>query len=121
MSRTPDEWIGADDDTAIPPRVRLRVWERAAGRCQICGRKIMLGDSWQADHIVALINGGENRESNLRVACGWCHRMKTKEDVAEKSAVYRKKAKHIGAAAPKRPWHPGWKRKMNGTAERISE
>lgn len=116
--RTPSEWIGATADTAIPPRVRLRVFERAGGRCEICGRKLGPADRWQADHIVALINGGENRERNLRVACDWCHKGKTAEDVAEKAAVYRKRAKHVGARI-KRPWHPGWKRKLNGEVVRT--
>lgn len=116
--RTAAEWIGANPDTAIPPRVRLRVFERAAGRCEICGRKLGPGDRWQADHTLALINGGENRESNLRVACDWCHKGKTAEDVAEKAAVYRKRAKHVGAKT-KKPWHPGWKKKLSGEVVKV--
>lgn len=116
--RTTAEWVGATADTAIPPRVRIRIFERAAGRCEICGRKLGPADRWQADHTVALINGGENRESNLRVACDWCHSEKTKADVAEKATIHRKRAKHIGAK-PKRPWHPGLRKKLNGEVERI--
>ena len=63
--RSVEEWIGATPDTAIPPRVRLRVFQRAEGRCEECTRKLMPGDQWQADHVVALVNGGANRESNL--------------------------------------------------------
>lgn len=118
--REVSEWVGATPDTAIPPRVRLRVWERAAGRCEICGRKLGPADKWQADHTIALINGGFNRESNLRVACDWCHGEKTKTDVAEKSAVYIKKAKHIGAKT-KRPWHPGWKKTFTHGWVRVEE
>lgn len=113
MSRTPDEWIGATDDSAIPPRVRLRVFERAGGRCEQCTRKIGPSDRWQADHVVALVNGGANREGNLRCVCDWCHRVKTASDVAEKAAVYRKRVKAVGAKA-KRPWHPTLKKRMNG-------
>lgn len=94
--RSTEEWRGATPDSAIPPRVRLRVFERAAGRCQCCTRKIGPGDSWQADHVVALINGGANRESNLQCLCGWCHKGKTVGDVAEKSRTARVKAKHAG-------------------------
>lgn len=121
MSRTVEEWKGETDDSAIPQRVRVRVFERAAGRCEICGRKLGPADKWQADHTVALINGGANRETNLRVACDWCHGEKTKADVAEKSAVYRKKAKHTGAVKPRRPWHPGWKKKLSGEVVRIEK
>lgn len=63
--RTLPEWIGATPDTPIPPRVRLRVFEAHGGVCYLSKRKIRAGEKWQADHVVALINGGENRESNL--------------------------------------------------------
>lgn len=113
--RTPEEWIGATADSAIPPRVRLRVFERAGGRCEECGRKLGPADRWQADHIEALANGGANRESNLRLLCDWCHKAKTAGDVAEKATVYRKRIKHVGARE-KRPWSK-WRRKMDGTVE----
>lgn len=112
-ARAVTEWIGATSDTAIPARVRLRVFDRAHGRCEICSRKIMSGNDWQADHIVALINGGENRESNLRCVCAWCHGEKTKSDVAEKSRVARIRKKRLGLTKAKRPFR-GW-RKFDGT------
>lgn len=56
MSRELDEWIGAKPDTAIPPRVRLRVLLAHGGKCYKSGRKIMPGDKWQIDHVRALIN-----------------------------------------------------------------
>lgn len=122
MTRTVPEWIGKTPDTAIPPRVRLRVFERANGRCQECGRRICAGDAWQADHVMALVNGGENRESNLRALCGWCHKEKTAQDVAEKSKVARVKAKHLGAKNPGRSFATNrngpWKRKLDGTLVR---
>lgn len=96
MSRAVPEWIGATPDTAIPPRVRVRVFDRAGKACQMCSRPIRGGDGWQADHIVALKNGGENREANLQCLCEWCHKAKTAGDVAEKSRVYRKRAKDLG-------------------------
>ena len=98
--RSVPEWIGASADTAIPPRVRLRIWERAKGRCEVCTRKIGPGDAWQADHTVALVNDGENRESNLRLVCDWCHKAKTAEDVAMKSRDRRIKSRHIGIKKP---------------------
>ena len=115
MTRSVPEWVGKHDDEAIPPRVRLRVWERASGHCQICRRKLGPADKWQADHIVALVNGGKHAEANLQVACDWCHKGKTAEDVAEKASVRAKAIKHIGAK-PKRPWSK-FRRRMNGTVE----
>ena len=96
MSRSTEEWIGANDDTAIPARVRLRVFERYGGKCYKSGRKIMAGDKWQLDHIVALINGGEHRESNLAPILDAEHKAKTRADVSTKSKTARMRAKHLG-------------------------
>ena len=122
-ARSTAEWIGANPDAAIPPRVRLRVFERAHGRCQGCTRRIVPGDDWQADHILALINGGQNRESNLQLLCDWCHSAKTKADVAMKAETARVRAKHIGAKAPSRTPMPfgkssPFKRKLDGSIVR---
>ncbi len=102
MTRTTPEWIGANPDAKIPPRVKLRVFETHWGKCHISGRRIQAGEPWDCDHVVALVNGGEHRESNLAPALRDKHREKTKADVAEKSTVYRKRAKHIGLAPVKR-------------------
>lgn len=95
--RTVPEWIGKADDTPIPQRVKLRVFEANGGRCHWTGKKIMPGDQYDFDHIVALCNGGENREGNLApILRGKAHKEKTALDVAEKSKVARIKAKHLG-------------------------
>jgi 5-methylcytosine-specific restriction enzyme A len=114
MARSVPEWIATSDDSAIPVRVGLRIFERAAGRCTECTRKVGRGfERFAYDHIIALVNGGEHRESNLQVLCAGCHTDKTRADVAEKSKVARIRAKHIGAKV-KRPWHPTLRKKMNG-------
>lgn len=96
MSRTVPEWIGSTDDAAIPKRVRLRVFERHGGRCHLTGRLIRAGDDWDLDHVKALINGGEHRESNLSPALRTAHREKTAQDVGEKAKTDRMRAKHLG-------------------------
>ncbi|WP_341893795.1 HNH endonuclease signature motif containing protein [Ferrovibrio terrae] len=96
MPRSVEEWVGKTDDTPVPPRVRLRVFEAMKGRCGICGRKVQAGDKWTCEHVKALINGGENREDNLGVTCSWCLPGKNADDVAEKSTTYRKRSKHAG-------------------------
>lgn len=121
--RTVPEWIGETPDTAIPPRVRLRVWERFNGACAECTRKIRPGESWICDHKKALCNSGENRESNLRLICENCDRtVKTPSDVADKAETYRKRSKHLGIAKPSRPMPGGkaspWKRKFGGAVVR---
>lgn len=123
MSRAVPEWIGKTDDAAIPPRVRLRVFERNGGICHLSKRRIQAGEPWDCDHIVALINGGEHRESNLAPALRDKHREKTALDVAEKSAVRRKKMKSLGIAPRKGRPMPGsrasgFKIKMNGEVVR---
>lgn len=95
-ARSTEEWIGSTPDAAIPKRVRLRVFERHDGICHLSGRKIMPGDAWDLDHITALINGGEHRESNLAPALRDKHREKTAADVAEKARTARIRAKHLG-------------------------
>lgn len=100
MTRSVPEWIGATADSAIPPRVKLRVFEQHQGRCHISGRKIMPGDAWEADHVVALCNwtgeGHGNRESNLAPALRDKHKAKTAEDVAVKAKARKVKSKHFG-------------------------
>ena len=118
-ARSTEEWRGASPNSAIPPRVRLRAFERADGHCQLCTRKIVAGERWIADHIVALINGGENRETNLQVICDWCDRkVKTPADVAEKARTARIRAKHLGIK--KRSTFAcsrdsKWKKRIDGT------
>lgn len=120
MTRTVPEWIGKTLDDPVPPRVRVRVFTRAEGHCQLCTRKIMAGERWVADHIKAIVNGGENRERNLQLACDWCDRnVKTPADVAEKADTYRVRSKHLGVRKSKNPMPHGrnsaTKRKMDGT------
>lgn len=119
MPRKVDEWIGATDDTPIPPRVKLRVFERYDGICQETGIKIRPGDEWDCDHERALANGGQNREDNLRPVLRSAHREKTARDVAQKAKDARVRKKHLGLHKPKSalPGSKGskWKRKVDGT------
>jgi 5-methylcytosine-specific restriction enzyme A len=123
-TRSVPEWIGKSPDSAVPPRVRVRVFKRYSGRCQCgCDRPIRPGEAWDAEDTVAIINGGQRRESNLKPWLKEHHHGKTARDVAEKSTVYRKTTKHIGVKARKRFPMPGskesgWKRKMDGTVVR---
>lgn len=102
MSRAVSEWVGKTDDTAIPPRVRLRVFEAHGERCACCSVKLGPGTAWDLDHTIALINGGENREGNMQPLCKGCHKPKTAQDVATKAKDRRVRQKHVGAAPVKR-------------------
>lgn len=121
--RSVSEWIGKSDDSAIPPRIRVRVFIRDDGRCQCgCRRKIIVGEKWETDHRIALINGGENREANLVTLLTEHHRTKTAADVAEKSKVARIRKKYLGIKSKGRPMPgskaSGWRKRMDGTVER---
>lgn len=116
------EWIGKSPDSAVPPRVRVRVFQRFGGRCQCgCNRVIRPGEAWDAEDTIAIINGGQRRESNLKPWLTEHHPKKTAADVAEKSMVYRKRAKHLGIRKPSRFFgsrDSGWKKKIDGTVVR---
>lgn len=111
MSREVPEWVGKDDNAAIPPRVRLRIFLRAGGICHLSGRAIRPSDKWDCDHIVALINGGEHREFNLAPALTDFHKVKTAADVKQKAKNDRVRKRHLGIKKPRtiRAW-----RKFNG-------
>lgn len=99
MARSLPEWIGKTDDTRAPAKVRQRIFD-ADSRCHLCSQPIQTGQKWDLDHVRALINGGENRETNLRPAHRKCHKDKTAQDVAEKARIAAIRQKHIGAATP---------------------
>lgn len=107
------EWVGSSPDAAIPQRVKLRIWEREGGRCYLTGRKIMPGDSYEFEHVIALSCGGENRERNIRLALTAPHKVKTARDVATKAKIARVRAKHYGITTPKPGGFRGH-RKFNG-------
>ena len=99
MARKLEEWIGATDDTRAPPRVRQRIFDDCSGKCHICG-VVIIGKKWALDHVTALVNGGENRQSNLKPVHITCHAVKTASDVAEKAKIAAVRGKHIGAVRP---------------------
>lgn len=115
MSREVPEWIGKDDDSVPPPRVRARVFEAHGGICYLSKRKILAGEPWELDHIIAIINGGQNRESNLAPALKDKHRAKTDSDMDTKSKIARQRLKHLGQWPKSRGFNRNVKRKMDGS------
>lgn len=100
MSRAVPEWIAKHDDQAIPPRVKLRIFERENGICHLTGTKILPRDQWDADHKIPLILGGQHRESNLFPALRADHRKKSAAEMAVKSKVAAVRKKHVGITRP---------------------
>ena len=122
MSRAVTYWVAIRDNAPIPPRVRLRVFDRFDGRCQCgCNRKMLAGEAWDCVDTVALINGGTHSEGNLQPLLTAHHRVKTKADVAIKSKTARVRAKHLGLrkrSSFQTNRSGPYRQKMNGTIER---
>lgn len=109
--RSVEEWIGKTDDTPVPPRVRARVFINNGGVCHLSGRKIRPGEKWELEHIIALCNGGEHRESNMAPALVAAHKVKTAADRKLKAKDDRVRKRHLGIKKPRTITR--W-RKMNG-------
>ena len=109
--RSVPEWIAKHDDQAIPRLVKLRIWARCDGKCYLTGRKIMPGDAYEFEHIIALCNGGQHRESNIAIVLSAPHKEKTARDRKEKAKVDRIRLRHLGIVKPRkiRMW-----RRFNG-------
>jgi 5-methylcytosine-specific restriction protein A len=128
MARRVDEWIGKTPDTKVPPHVRLRIFRAHDGKCHLTGRKITPADAWDLDHVIALINGGEHRESNLAPALRDKHREKTAEDVkakarGDKAAMRAAGIKRTTTNWPKRPMrgNPSNARQLYGDLEEAEQ
>lgn len=120
MTRVLPEWVGKTPDSSVPPRVKVRIFIRYNGECQCgCGTRISVGDKWDCEDEIAIINGGERREKNLRPFLTAHHPQKTARDVAIKSKTYRMAKKHLGIKKSSRPMVGSkaspWKRKMDGS------
>lgn len=115
--RSVPEWVAKHDDQKVPDRVRQRVFDREGGICHLTGEKIdPVRDEWDLDHKVALILGGEHRETNLFPAKREPHRRKTVVEMKVKSKIARTRKKHLGIAKPKSSLsNPRFKRCMDGT------
>lgn len=97
MARSVKPWTPTSDDAAIPKAVRLRVFARCNGRCALTGRKLLVGDPFDLDHITPLSMGGTHTESNLQVVYRPAHREKTAAEAGPRAKADRIRLKHIGA------------------------
>ena len=80
---------------------RSKVKKRDRGVCAGCGA--VCGDgSWEADHVVALEEGGTGAMSNLQTLCSGrlrgCHYEKTKEHARRRAERRRNPGSDSGAA-----------------------
>lgn len=106
------EWVGANDNTAIPPRVKERIARKAGDCCQNCKRPVGGRLRPEFDHVTPLILGGRHAESNLQLLCSECHSAKSKLDVRLKARVAKSRQRKLGIKKPRsiRCW-----KKFDGT------
>jgi 5-methylcytosine-specific restriction endonuclease McrA len=111
--------VGTTARRRLTPHRRLIVWERAAGVCVLCQRRIDgARERWIVEHIRALELGGADDLSNMAPAHEACALAKTCDDHRRAARAKRQKIRHIGADAPERPLPFGrasrWKRTLSG-------
>jgi hypothetical protein len=94
--RAIEEWVGKTPDEVPPEHVQLRIWDRQNGRCYVTGRKIAPGDKKELEHILALADGGENRERNLAWIIIGAHKEKTSEENSRRAEERKVRKNHVG-------------------------
>lgn len=97
------EWIGKRPESMPTKLVKLRIYTRQNGLCACgCTRVMNLErDAIDCDHIVPLIDGGENRESNLQLMLAEHHVEKTKVENSQRAHARRHQAKAFTRPASK--------------------
>ena len=55
--------------------------------CVICLKQGRLSHAVELDHIIALVNGGTNADSNFQCLCKACHQDKTASDLGYSAKV----------------------------------
>jgi len=58
--------------TSLTVAERLQVFAKTSGRCHICGGKVV-GERWQADHVIAHSAGGTHDVDNYLPAHSTCN------------------------------------------------
>lgn len=118
-ARSVPEWIGRRPESMPGQLVLLRLYAKQNGLCACgCGRVMSFErDVIDCDHIVPLIDGGENIESNLQLMLQEHHRTKTSGEATARSAERQHKAKAFSSLrkpsfATNR--NGRFKKKMNG-------
>ena len=108
----------------LSARERQRCFDAAKGRCDICGFPIVDGEGFDISHRIPLAAGGEDVPANRFPAHRKCHARQTAEIDAERIAKTRRQRQKASGARPRsaRPIAgskaSGWRKRMDGTAER---
>ena len=100
MPREVPTWIGRNLDAMPGKLVRDRLSRKQDDCCANCRKRFGPKSRAHCDHILALIDGGENRESNLQMLCVDCHKAKTRDEAAARKHTRDIRASHIMARPP---------------------
>ena len=105
---------------SLSTKDRARIFAANDATCHLCGGKIGVGEAWEVEHVIAWELSRDDSDENLRPAHVKCHKVKTRQDMADIGRARRVHAKHIGAKAPSRRPLPGgrsskWKIRVDGT------
>ena len=121
--RTVPEWRGKRPESMPGQLVLLRLYAKQNGLCACgCGRVMSFErDVIDCDHIVPLIDGGENVEGNLQLLLQEHHRTKTRRENIARGEARRHKAKAFSSL--RKPSFPtnrngAFKKKIDGTVVR---
>lgn len=95
MARAVPEWVGKTDDSMPTQAVLFRLYAKQNGLCACgCTRTMNFErDGIDCDHIVPLIDGGKNSESNLQLLLREHHREKSRAEQIARGKERRHKAK----------------------------
>lgn len=94
MARSVKEWVGRNDDAMPTKAVFDRLYAKQGGKDAMTGIPFAPGDKICRDHIVPLIDGGENRESNLQLITEKQHKLKTAHEAMERAKTRAKQHAH---------------------------
>lgn len=104
----------------LSTRDRTALEQREGRICHLCNGQIGATEAWDVSHEIPLAQGGDDAESNWRMAHRKCHRDHTAAvDLPAIAKTKRIRARHFGAKAPSRRPLPGGRndkvrKKING-------
>ena len=81
---------------------RVKIWDAHDGICHICELPIILGQPWQADHIIPRGLTGSDELEEYAPAHVDCHQDKTRNDNRTVKKATRVRANHLGIRKPSR-------------------
>jgi 5-methylcytosine-specific restriction protein A len=90
-------------------KTKLLAFQRAGGRCEECGIKLLTGEArYECHHQIPDRCGGGNDLSNARCLCRVCHAAVSSAQARTIAKVRRIERRHAGIRKPRRI--TGWKR-----------